>query len=129
MADQPTIGEMIAKHNEIKAFIEAEEAVYNERMKPYRDALVALTTTCGVELQRQGLQNSNVEGVGTAYLQHGDSVTVDNKDDFVKFVLDDHLEFLDARVLKDPARDWLNKHQAVPPGVKIVPFVKCIIRR
>ena len=76
----------------------------------------------------QNLQNFKSDN-GTAYLKKGDSVTVADRDKFVKFVLDGHLEFLDARVLKDPVRDWTDKHEAPPPGVKIEPFVQCIIRK
>ena len=123
-----TIGDMIAKHREIKAALEVAQEAFDAEWKPYRDAMNALQTACGVELQRQNLQNFKSDD-GTAYLKKGDSVTVDNRDDFVKFVLDGHLEFLDARVLKDPVRDWTDKHDAPPPGVKIEPFVQCIIRK
>ena len=123
-----TIGDMIAKHREIKAALKVAQEAFDAEWKPYRDAMNALQTACGVELQRQNLQNFKSDD-GTAYLKKGDSVTVDNRDDFVKFVLDGHLEFLDARVLKDPVRDWTDKHDAPPPGVKIEPFVQCIIRK
>lgn len=123
-----TIGDMIAKFHEIKAALEAAQAHFDEEWKPYREAMQALQTACGAELTRQGLQNFKSDA-GTAYLRKSDSVTVTNRDDFVKFVLDDHLEFLDARVLKDPVRDWVDKHEVPPPGVKIEPSVQCIIRK
>ena len=123
-----TIGDLIAKHHAIKAMVEAAQETFDAEWKPYRDAMMALQTACGVELQRQNLQNFKSDD-GTAYLKKGDSVTVANREEFVKFVLDGHLEFLDARVLKDPVRDWTDKHDAPPPGVEIKPFVQCIIRK
>ena len=124
----PTIGDLVAKHNEIKGYIEAEDEAHKERMKPYREGLNAILATCGVMLQEQGQQNAKTEA-GTAYLNHGLSVKVDNRETFLQFVADGHLDFLDAGVLKDPVRDWLDKHQADPPGVKTEAFVKCLIRR
>lgn len=123
-----TIGDMIAKFHEIKAALEIAQEAFDTKWKPYREAMQALQTACGAELTKQGLQNFKSDA-GTAYLRKSDSVTVTNRDDFVKFVLDDHLEFLDARVLKDPVRDWVDKHEAPPPGVKIEPSVQCIIRK
>lgn len=123
-----TIGDMIAKFHEIKAALEIAQEAFDVEWKPYREAMQALQTACGAELTRQGLQNFKSND-GTAYLRKSDSVTVTNRDDFVKFVLDDHLEFLDARVLKDPVRDWVDKYEAPPPGVKIEPSVQCIIRK
>jgi glycine betaine/choline ABC-type transport system substrate-binding protein len=123
-----TIGDMIAKHRELKVMVEAAQEAFDAEWKPYRDAMTALQTACGAELQRQNLQNFKSDD-GTAYLKHGDSVTVNNREDFVKFVLDGHLDFLDARVLKDPVRAWTDEHSAPPPGVKIEPFVTCIIRK
>jgi hypothetical protein len=125
---QPTIGDMLAKHNEIKALVEAEDAAYEARMKPYKDAMRTLVSACGALLVEQKMQNFKSDD-GTAYLQHGLSVKVDNRAEFLQFVLDNHFDFLDAGVLKDPVRDWIDKTQAPPPGIKAEPFVKCIIRR
>ena len=125
----PTIGDMIAKHNEYKAFLEAEQEKFDAVMKPYKQAMQMLVTACGVELQQQNLQNFKADD-GTAYLQHGLSVKVDNRQDFLNFVTTgNRWDFLDAGVLKDPVRDYLDKNNTAPPGVKVEPFVKCIIRR
>ncbi len=123
-----TIGDMIAKFHEIKAAYEIAQETFDAEWKVYRDAMGALQTACGAELTKQGLQNFKSDE-GTAYLRKSDSVTVVNRDDFVKFVLDGNLEFLDARVLKDPVRAFVDKHETPPPGIKIEPFVQCIIRK
>lgn len=129
MGDLPTIGDMIAKHNELKAYVEAEDKVYDERMKPFKDAMRTLVNTCGALLQEQNAQNFKSDD-GTAYLQHGLSVKVDNRADFLKFVVDQNeWRFLDAGVLKDPVREYLDKNSADPPGIKTEAFIKCIIRR
>ncbi len=123
-----TIGDMIAKFHEIEAAYAIAQEAFDAEWKPYKEAKAALQTACGAELIRQGLQNFKSDD-GTAYLRKSDSVTVINRDDFVKFVLDGNLEFLDARVLKDPVRAFVDKHEAPPPGIKIEPFVQCVIRK
>lgn len=127
----PTIGDMIAKHNELKDFVEKADETYATHMKPYKDGMRAIETTIGVMLQQQNMQNFSAEGAGTAYLKHGLSVKVDNRVDFLKFVVEQQQwNFLDAGVLKDPVKDWLDKNNGVPPpGIKVEPFVKCQIRR
>lgn len=130
---QPTIGDLVAKHNELKAYIEAEDEAYKERMKPYKDGINAILATCGVILQAQagpdGKSNFSSDA-GTAYLQHGLSVKVDNRADFLNFVREvDGWDYVDLGVLKDPVRAYLDKHNAPPPGIKTEAFVKCLIRR
>ena len=38
----PTIGELIAKHNELLAYVEGEDEAYGARMKPYKDGINAI---------------------------------------------------------------------------------------
>lgn len=130
---QPTIGDLVAKHNELKAYVEAEEEAFKAALKPYKDGINAILATCGAILQAQmgpdGKANFSSDA-GTAYLQHGLSVKVDNRADFLNFVTSTNAwDFLDAGVLKDPVRDYLDKNHAPPPGIKTEAFVKCLIRR
>src|SRR6267154_301481 len=107
---QPTIGDMIAKHNEIKALVEAEDEAHDVKMKPYKQAMATLVNTCGALLQEQNAQNFKSDA-GTAYLQHGLSVKVDNRAEFLKFMIEQNAwDFLDAGVLKDPVRGYLDKN-------------------
>jgi hypothetical protein len=121
---------MIAKHNELLAFVETENAAHDERMKPFNDAIGAIKNACLAFLQEQNAQNFKTDD-GTAYQVTTMSVKVDNPAAFLDFVIKDkHPEFLSPQVLKDPVRDWLDKSNGVPPpGVKIDFFTKCNIRR
>jgi hypothetical protein len=123
-----TIAELVTKHNEIKAYLEAEQEAFDTRIKPYKQGLAAILNSCGVLLQEQGQQNAKTED-GTAYLNHGLSVKVDNREKFLEFVTNQNWDFLDAGVLKDPVRAYREQHNADPPGVKCEEFVKCLIRR
>lgn len=125
-----TIGDMIAKHQELRALVDDEEAKLKEWLKPYRDAMNALNTALGVALQEQGLQNFKTDD-GTAYLRHDLGVKVDNAPDFLKFVRStDSWGMLDVRALKDPVMAYVSEHQdAPPPGISLNPSVTCIIRK
>jgi hypothetical protein len=122
------IGQLVEQHNKILAFVEQESAAFAERMKPYNEALEVLTQACLQFLNDSGQQNAKTEH-GTAYKKSFMSAKVSNRQAFLDFVLANHLEFLDARVLKDPVKDWREQHHGDPPGVTTETTVKCHIRR
>ena len=129
MTPDYTIGDMIAKQQELKAFIEKEEKALAEWLKPYKEARTAIEVACGVALQTQGLQNFKAED-GTAYLRHSDGIKVDNKAAFLQFVRgEDRFDMLDIGCLVDPIREFLNQKGALPPGITSTPSVTCIIRK
>jgi hypothetical protein len=126
----PTVGDMIARYHEFKAYVEAEQAKLDEVLKPYKDAMRTLQTACGVALQEQGLQNFKSED-GTAYLRHDVGVKVDNKSEFLSFVRStENWNMLDVRALKEPVQEYAASNQdQAPPGIVFDPSVICIIRR
>ena len=126
----PTIGDLVARHNELLAYVEAEQAEYDTRMKPYTEAINVIKGTCLAILQEQGQQNAKTEN-GTAYQVTTMGVKVDNRGEFLKFIIDQQQwDMLQAGALKEPVKDWLDKNNGVPPpGVKTEFFTKCNIRR
>jgi hypothetical protein len=124
-----TIGDMIAKQQELKAFIEAEEKSLAEWLKPYKEARDAIQVACGVALQTQGLQNFKSDE-GTAYLRHSDGIKVDNKAAFLQFVRgEERFDMLDIGCLVDPIREYQTQKGDLPPGIVSQPSVTCIIRK
>ena len=129
-----TIGDMITKYREIEALVEAADKAHNEEWGPYKAAMNALKVACGAELQRQKAQNYRNDD-GMAYLRRGIKVTVDNRDEFLKFVTSENKwNFLDAGCLVDPVKEYLedeanNPDAKAPPGVKVDPYVACSIRK
>ncbi|MDE2471853.1 MAG: hypothetical protein KGL35_24795 [Bradyrhizobium sp.] len=128
--NDPSPGDMIAKYAELKAYVEAEEAVFNKSIKPYKDAMRAIQVACGVALQDQGLQNFKTDD-GTAYLRHDLGVKVDNQPDFLNFVrVHERWDLADIKPLKDPVVEYADKNEGKPPpGVSFNPSVTCIIRK
>ena len=125
-----TIGELIAKHNELLTYVEAEQAKFDEQMKPVQDGIGAIKGAILAELQAQGVQNFKTDD-GTAYQSTTMNVKVDNRADFLQFVQNgSKWDMVQVGVLKEPVKDWLDTHDGVPPpGVKVDFFTKCNIRR
>lgn len=139
---QPSIGDMIAKHQEIKAALEAAQEAFDAEWKPYRDGMKALELACGKILQDQKMQNFKSDGFGTAFLRRGIKVKVDNRDNFLAYVVKyNKWDMLDAGVLVDPVKAFLEEEALkvehdptytpapAPPGVVVEPYVACTIRK
>lgn len=128
-----TIAEMIERHNELKAYLEKSAANYAEHVKPYSEAMGVIEQAILAMLNKEfpdlnGPASFKCEA-GTAYRSNVLSVSVTDKKGFIDFVLDGHLEFLDARALKEPVKEWRETQHADPPGVTSTPAIKCNIRR
>ena len=127
----PTIGDMIAHHQLLKAYVEQEKVKFSEAIKPYTNAIETIEATVQAELTRQGLKNFKSDD-GTAYLSTTLSVKVDNRDKFLQFVTQGHWEFLDARALKAPVQEWIEQNPAAAPseiGLITQPVITCNIRK
>ena len=126
----PTIGQMIDKYKELETYIEAEEAAYAERMKPYTTAIATIKNACLAELQRTGQQNAKSENGGTAYQQEILSVKVDNQDTLFDYVSKSgNWAMVTLAPVKDAVKQYREAHAADPPGIISQPIVKCNIRR
>ena len=127
----PTPAELIKKFTELEDVVDAEQKAFDAWAKPYREAMETIRNAVHEEIRRLGVKNFPVEEVGTAYLSTTLSAKVDNRDAFLQFVTtNNRWNFLDARVLKEPVKDWLETGAVEPPpGIKIEYFTKCHIRR
>lgn len=126
----PTIADLIAKKQELQAYLDAEQEKFDAVMKPYKEAIRAIQGACCVALLEQGLQNFKSDS-GTAYLKHSDGLKVDNKQAFLQFVrAKDRFDMLDIGLLVDPVRAYRDANNDVlPDGISSTPSVTCIIRR
>lgn len=128
---EPTLGELVAKANEITDFIKAEDDAHDAALKPYKDGLTLIKGMVLGMLQASGQQNAKIEGEGTAYQQTTSSVKVDNREAFLDFIAaEGKWEMLQVGVLKEPVEAYVEANNGTPPpGVKLEYFTKCNIRR
>jgi hypothetical protein len=124
----PTIGEMIERHQELKRHVERETEAFSTAIKPYSDAMGIIEQCILAELDKQGLKNFKSEH-GTAYKSVTMSAKVDDRETYLQFVQRGHWDFLDARVLKGPVEEWIEKTKEPPPGVAVGYNAKCNIRK
>lgn len=128
-----TDAQLIEQHNAILEMQTEMAERHKVEMQPLTGYIMAIKAEMLLRLQERGAQNVSVEGAGTAYQQTTLSVKVDNRDEFLKFVFEDwdaRSNFLDAGVIKDPVKAWLDANNGVPPpGITISNFTKCNIRR
>ena len=125
--DAPTIGEMISQYQKLASHIEEVE----DSLKPYREAAETIRECLQQELLAQKLQNFKSPD-GTAYLSRTLSARVTDRDAYLDFIEDGHWEFLDARVLKEPQKEWMEKNPKVLTatiGVTTETIIKCNIRK
>jgi len=124
-----TPAEMVDQYLKMRDWIDAEDSAYAAKIKPYKDAMALIEQIMLEHLNANGAQNLKCEA-GTAYKKPYLSAKVDNRDRFLEFIKENNRwEFLDARVLKEPVREYLDIHQAAPPGVATETGIKVHIRR
>lgn len=124
-----TIGAMIDRYKEIEAYVDAEQADHDKRIKPYLDAMKLINAQVLGHLQANGMQNYKTEEGNCAYQQTIMSAKVDNRAEFLQFAAE-HVDFLQAGVMKEPVKDYLDKNNGTPPpGVKVEFITKCNIRK
>ena len=138
---QPTMGELIDKHQEIDAYIAAQAAAFAKTMAPWQQALGVLNAEIKSRLLGGGMQNSKSANGWTAYISRTLSVKVVDREKYLDFVVNDNWQYLDARVLKGPVEDWIEKNQTerikqgLAPlsveelGLEVTPIVKCNVRK
>lgn len=152
-----TISEMIERHNELKAYLEKSAESFAAHVKPYNEAMGVIEQAILTMLNKEfpdlnGPASFKCEA-GTAYRSNVLSVSVTDKKAYLDFLLEPimqllsdvaptigdadwyrdalakRLEFLDARVLKEPVKQWRESNHVDPPGVTGTPAIKCNIRR
>lgn len=126
-----TASDLIAKHNELNDYIEAQQKALDEVLKPYKDGVKSIETMLLDMMQQQGVQNFKTEEHGTAYQRTTRSITVDNRESFLNFIAAENTwDMLKVAALKEPVETWLEKNNGVlPEGLKSEQFTKVVIRR
>lgn len=122
-------GELIKKFIELRDFKEARTKAFEAEMAPYTKAMDTIANTVGQQITELGGESIKTE-FGTAYHSEILSVKVANREEFMRFVFDDQREeFLTSAVSKEAVKDWIDKYQALPPGIDVTKILKTNFRR
>lgn len=138
---QPTMGELIDKHQEIASYMAAQAAAFAKTMAPFQAAVDLLNGEIKSRLLDGGIQNSKSTNGWTAYISRTLSVKVVDREKYLDFIVNDNWQYLDARVLKAPVEDWIEENQTkrikdgLAPlsveelGLEVTPIIKCNVRK
>lgn len=125
-------GECIKKYVELRDYVKVQNDAHQERMKPYVDGMKAIENALLAEFNALGdVQNIKTEH-GTAFKKKWTSVKVADRPTFLGFIYDDFWErsrFLTSAVTKTEVQDFMETHNAVPPGLDVSQGFDINIRR
>ncbi len=119
-------GKYIRLRDKIKAIEEADK----DRLAPLKNMLVALNGMFVEYTQSSGQDSFTVNGVGTVYRTEKKSVTIEDAEAFKRHVIgSEAYDLLDWKANSTAVKDFLEEHQALPPGVKYTTMVTVGVRR
>lgn len=132
-----------APKEKVAVSIESVMAAYrktrDEEIKALEDQVKALKAVQGKreewlagQLDKAGLTEMKIKGVGQSFFQMVESVTVADKELFVGWVKEDiekRLSFLEVRSSKEQVQHMLEEEKALPPGINYTTFRKLIVRK
>lgn len=127
----PTTGELIQRYIQYRDYVKAEGAAFEERMKPYNDAMTTIENALLAELNSLDAQNIKTEH-GTAFKQKWTQAGMADRNTFMGFIADDFWKrerFLTSAITKKEVEDYIETNGAPPPGVNFNQGIKVNIRR
>lgn len=102
---------------------------HKEELAPVNEKLDRLSGWLQNDLLQRKVQSQKT-AAGTAYLSTDSSATVKDRDEYLKFVIENEMwDLLENRVSKTAVRDYLEEHGEVPPGVNYVTTQVVRVRR
>lgn len=123
--DNMTIVALVGARQSIKAQLELEEAAYEKKIAPLKDAVQKLEGTITTKMDTEGLDNVKTV-YGTPYFTHPEQMRVVDRQSFFDWVLDNRaVDVLTSAVSKDAIRT----RGEVPPGVEVTKIRKLCIRK
>lgn len=127
------IASLVARHQEIKAHLDAQETVFTAYKKPYVDEQKEIESKCQVIMLEQGSKSVKTD-YGTAILSTIVTPKVTDREKFLDFVLEDWDNRGAMLQIGAPQKDALQEFQdanenRLPPAVEISTFTRFSIRK
>ncbi len=131
------IADIIRGFVNLRDKIKKQDSDYAGLMADSREQLKIFNTAAQAKVQEQGV-NSIACDHGTAYLNHADTVGVENFEAFAAWIAEEEgrEEFLVRAVAGAKVKEWMERELAesgrtpeLPPGLKMTSVVTCNIRK
>lgn len=126
----PTVDDYVAQYVKLRDFLKKETDAFDERLKPYNDAMKLFEAQLGQKMLDDGVESFKTEH-GTAYKTSTMSVRIADKDSFVRYVIGEQAwGLVDFRPLKEGVKEFMDENGATPPpGVDITFVTNVRVRR
>ena len=123
------MSDLIGKYLKLRDAKAELDAKHKANIARYTKAMTKIETTLLSEFNETG-QESAKTSVGTAYVSTRTSAKVADRDSFLQFVIEnDAWDFIENRVNKIAAEEYLAEHEELPAGVDITRSMTVNIRR
>ena len=111
---------LIEQYIALRDFVALKKKAYTEITKPYLAGMETIEKAILARLIERGANNTKTDA-GTAFKVEHLTVKVTDRQAFLDYVKDDDAMLL-AAAQKDAVREYIDKHNAPPPGVEIYLF-------
>lgn len=127
------IATLVARHQEIRAHLDAQDAQYNAYKKPYLDEQIEIQKQIHEMMLEQGVKSFKTD-TGTAILSTITTPKVTDKEKYLDFVLDNWDKYGAMLQIGAPQKDALQEYMdanenQLPPFVTVENFVRFSIRK
>ena len=109
-----------------------EIAALNDQVSKLRAVQAKREAWLAAQLTKDNLDNVKIKGVGMAFFQNTESVTIADKPAFIEWVKEDienRLDFLETKASKSQVTHMLEEEKVLPPGVNYSTFRKLMVRK
>ena len=123
------INTRVGQYVKLRDLIKEKDDFHKEVMKPYRQALEDLNLVLLGHLDTIGVENAKTES-GTVYMTAKKSVKIVDEPVFWDFVTTNEAwDLIDKKANVTAVSDYLEEHQALPPGLDITTMNVVGVRR
>lgn len=125
---EPTDLQLIERYTKLRDFVADAKKKHLAQTKPYTDGLETIEQALMARLIERGADNTKTDA-GTAYKVTLLNVKVTDREKFLEYALNGGDDMLLASAQKDAVRDYIDQHQAPPPGVEVTYFTNVNVRK
>jgi len=121
--------EKVAAYIRLRDYEKKAKEEFEASLERVRVAKTKLEVELLEDLNTLGADSIAAKGVGTVYRNTVTSVTVENRDEFMKFVSENGWDAVDLKANKTFVREYLEEKGSIPAGVKFSQVVTIGVRR
>lgn len=129
-AEEPLMHKRIRQFIELRDYKEKLDEEHKVRMAPINNAMMVMHTALLEQMNVLGTDSVKVRGVGTAYINIVNQVSIADGHEFRRFVVGSQLfNMLDWKANANAVAEWTDANKVVPPGINFRRVMRVGVRR